>query len=290
MTTSKFSAEADVRKDKMLYHIAIPFSWIYNKTHGKGFFMGTYVNPKNVSMQSAVNSEIYQDKTGLLKILNKSLCTEKRWFAVSRARRFGKSMAAGMIDAYYSRGCDSKELFSPFEIAKDPDFETYLNQFNVLHFDVATYFNSAKKPEDIMPKMDAALLRSMKEEFPFLTEMDPQDTAEAIALAYEKDGHQFVIIIDEYDCIIRDAPENETLILDYLKWLRGFFKTEESKQFLALGYITGILPIKKVKGESALNNFTEYTMTDPKELRPYFGFSEEEILDLCKRYHRTQEP
>ena len=93
-----------------------------------------------------------------------------------------------------------------------------------------------------------------------------------------------MVIIDEYDCIVRDAPENEELIKQYLKYLRGFFKTEESKQFLALGYITGILPIKKVNGESALNNFTEYTMTEPGKLQSYFGFTQSEVEKLCERY------
>ncbi len=234
--------------------------------------MGTYVNPRSESMQSAVRSEIYVDKTGLLKVLNKNLGTEKRYFSVSRARRFGKSMAAGMIDACYSRECDSRELFSPYEIAKDPDFEKYLNKYNVLHFDVATYFNSAKKPEDIIPNLDKALLQSVIEEFPFLKKLKPENTAQAVFRVYEKENIQFIVIIDEYDCIVRDAPDNEELIRDYLKYLRGLFKTEESKKFLALGYITGILPIKKVNGESALNNFMEYTMTDPKELQTYFGF------------------
>ncbi len=249
--------------------------------------MGTYVNPKNESMMSAVNSEIYVDKTGLLKILNKAIGTEKRFFAVSRARRFGKSMAAGMIDAYYSRGCDSKELFAPYEIAGDKDFEKYLNKYNVLHFDVATYFNSAKKPEDIIPDMESALLESMIEEFPFLKRLKPADTARAMYMVYERENVQFIIVIDEYDCIVRDDPDNEELIRQYLKYLRGFFKTEESKRFLALGYITGILPIKKMNGESALNNFTEYTMTDPGELQTFFGFTDDEVAELCGRYKRN---
>ena len=197
-----------------------------------------------------------------MSILNSALGGTKRYFAVSRARRFGKSMAAGMIDAYYSRGCDSKELFAPYVIAKDPEFGEHLNKYNVLHFDVATFFNTAKTPDDIISKMDRRLLREMIEEFPYLEKLKPEDTAEAIDLVFKNDGIRFIIIIDEYDCIVRDDPENSELIKNYLKYLRGYFKTEESKKFLALGYITGILPIKKVDGESALNNFSEYTMTD----------------------------
>ena len=106
----------------------------------------------------------------------------------------------------------------------------------------------------------------------------------AVEAVWKHDGIRFVIIIDEWECIIRDAKHDEELISYYLKYLRGFFKTEESKEFLALGYITGILPIKKFDGESAMNNFTEYTMISPKQLAPYFGFSDEEVQTLCREY------
>lgn len=251
--------------------------------------MGTYVNPNYDSFRSDTHSSIYVDKTGLLSILNSAIGGVKRYFAVSRARRFGKSMAAGMIDAYYSKGCDSKELFTPYAISKDPGFGKYLNKYNVLHFDVATFFNAAKTPDDIIPMMDRRLLREMIEEFPFLKTLKPEDTAEAIDMVFKKDGIRFVVIIDEYDCIIRDDPENTELIKNYLKYLRGFFKTEESKKFLALGYITGILPIKKVDGESALNNFSEYTMTDPGELVGYFGFTQAEVERECRSHNRNIE-
>lgn len=244
--------------------------------------MGTYVNPRSESMERAVNSRIYVDKTGMLRILNKSIGTEKCCFAISRARRFGKTMAAGMIDAYYSRGSDSKELFSQYEIASDQDFEKYLNKFNVIHFDVSSFLNKAKTAEEVISRMDDSLLKEMIEEFPYLSGMKPEDTPEAINYVYKKDQQKFVIIIDEYDCIIRDASENEELIRQYLGYLRGFFKTEEARQFLALGYITGILPIKKVDGESALNNFSEYTMTNPGEFVRYFGFTSDEVNQLCR--------
>lgn len=249
--------------------------------------MGTYVNPGNESFISAVSSDIYIDKTGMLEILNKGINTEKRYFAVSRARRFGKSMAAGMIDAYYSRGCDSRALFSKYEIAKKPDFETHLNKYNVLHFDVNSFFSSAKSNSEVIPLMDGRLLDEMMETFPYLNRSKCTDTAYAVNQVYKHDGIQFVIIIDEWECIVRNAKDDGKLISDYLNYLRGFFKTEESKRFLALGYITGILPIKKVKDESSLNNFREYTMIAPGSFLSYFGFNEKEIGDLCKRYSQT---
>lgn len=242
--------------------------------------MGIYLDPGNESFRSAISSDIYVDKTGLLEILNDRLGKEKRFFAVSRARRFGKSMVAGMIKAYYSIGCDSREIFAPYRIARSTDFEEHLNKYHVLHIDMATYLNAAGKDENPVDLMNDEVLKDFREAYPEL--MDGIKTLPKAAEAvWKKDGIRFVVIIDECECIIRDAKNDVDLITHYLKYLRGFFKTEESKEFLALGYITGILPIKKFDGESAMNNFIEYTMISPKQLAPYFGFSDQEVQDLC---------
>ncbi len=242
--------------------------------------MGLHVNPTNASFWSDVHSPIYVDKTGLLEKLNAMLFTSRRYVALSRARRFGKSMAAGMIDAYYSRGCDSRELFAPYEIAKTPGFEEHLNQYNVLHIDVAEYLNDGVVSETVK-RMDAKLLEEFQEEFPEYISASSNSTAAAMAEVYRKTEIRFIVIIDEWDCIIRDAKDDRKLIQEYLRYLRGFFKSETSKQFLALGYITGILPIKKYEGESAMNVFEEYTMVDSGELTPYFGFTQEEVERLA---------
>lgn len=85
--------------------------------------MGVYFNPDNGSFTEDKNSMIYVDKTGLLRFLNERLGTNSKCIAVSRARRFGKSHAAGMIDTYYSLGSDSMKLFEDTKIAFDPDYK-----------------------------------------------------------------------------------------------------------------------------------------------------------------------
>ena len=243
--------------------------------------MGMYVDPGNESFRSDIESDIYIDKTEMLSILNNNIGKSRRYYAVSRARRFGKSMVAGMIKAYYSLGCDSKEMFSAFKIADDPDFEVHLNQYHVLHFDMATFLNQARGDENPIDLMNDTILKDFREVYPAIVKDDIRTVPKAIEEVWKSDGRQFVIIIDEWECVIRDAKTDHKLIMDYLKYLRGFFKTEESKEFLALGYITGILPIKKFDGESAMNNFREYTMISPKQLAPYFGFSDEEVALMC---------
>ena len=88
--------------------------------------MGRFLNPGNKAFQKTLKSEIYVDKTMLLAYTNKVIGSDMACICNSRPRRFGKSITANMLTAYYSRGCNSKELFGKFEIAKDKDFEKYL--------------------------------------------------------------------------------------------------------------------------------------------------------------------
>lgn len=242
--------------------------------------MGIYFNPSNESFSCDKNSEIYVDKTGLLECLNRVLNSNKKYIAVSHARRFGKSHAAGMIDAYYSMGRDSGHLFDDTKIASCVDYKKYLNKFNVIHLDISSVWDFHK--EDLIEFIHERICIDLKKEF-----TEPLDyTADLYLLlyeVYERTNTPFVIIIDEWDCIIRNC-EDEKLVHQYLQFLHSIFKSEESKTFLALAYITGILPIKKIKNESALNNFSEYTMINSKKLTEFFGFTEDEVKALCMRY------
>ena len=242
--------------------------------------MGVYFNPSNGSFTRARNSQIFIDKTGLIEYLNKRLSTEENCVALSHARRFGKSHAAGMIDAYYSLGCDSANLFEDTEIAKCSDFKKYMNKYNVIHIDVSSFWDYYK--DNIVEKIVEYIYKDFKKEFG--DELDYQENIGYVLMSiYQNTNIPFVIIIDEWDCVIRNSNDKE-LVHKYLQFLHSLFKSEESKSFLALAYITGILPIKKIKDESALNNFREYTMLDSYPITEYYGFTEEEVRDLCKEH------
>ena len=242
--------------------------------------MGVYFNPSNDSYKRARNSQIFIDKTGLLGILNKRISTENNCIALSHARRFGKSHAAGMIDAYYSRGCDSSPLFDDTRIAKNTDYKKYMNQYNVIHLDISSAWDFHKV--DLVEFIHERVCEDLKKVFD-----DTLDYSKELYLLfndiYERTAISFIIIIDEWDCVIRNSEDQE-LIHRYLQFLHSLFKSEESKSFLALAYITGILPIKKIKDESALNNFEEFTMITSAPITEYFGFTEEEVRNLCKEY------
>lgn len=120
--------------------------------------MGTYLNPDNSKFQESINSDIYVDKTGLITYTNSVIHTQQKCICVSRPRRFGKSMAANMLSAYYSRGCDSKELFQNLEIAEDAQFETYLNQYDVIFLNVQEFLSQSKNIDEMISLIRRSVL------------------------------------------------------------------------------------------------------------------------------------
>ncbi len=247
--------------------------------------MGVYFNPGNESYRRARNSSIFIDKSGLLDFLNKRISTENNCIAVSHARRFGKSHAAGMVDAYYSLGSESSNLFDDTQIANCEDYRKHMNKYNVIHIDVSSFWDSYK--DNISEKITEYIVNDIK--LVYGEKIDYQKKINLILMNVYQISHiPFVIIFDEWDCVVRNS-EDEELVHRYLQFLHSLFKSEESKAFLALAYITGILPIKKIKDESALNNFREYTMLDSYPITEYYGFTENEVKELCKQYDMDYE-
>lgn len=265
--------------NRMLYKFSF-CNYIINKTSGGELIMGIYFNPSNASFRQARNSMVYVDKTNLLNFLNRRLFTEDKCIALSHSRRFGKSHAAGMIDAYYSLGCDSTKLFENTKLASNADYKKHMNKYNVIHLDISSFWDDFK--DNIIKKIQEYILDECKKEFKDKIDFTKKFNVVLMSI-YDITNIPFVIIIDEWDCIIRNSHD-ENLIHKYLQFLHSLFKSEESKSFLALAYITGILPIKKIKDESALNNFREYTMLKSKPITEYYGFTEDEVKNLCKQY------
>lgn len=249
--------------------------------------MGKFVNPDNSAFQDAVVSKIYVDKTRMLGFTNEVLGTQQKFICNSRPRRFGKSMAANMLAAYYSKGCDSKELFAGLEIAKHADYEKHLNKYDVIHFDVQWCQMMVASAEETVSFISKNVLKELREIYGDVISADTNMVADALADINTATGNKFVIIIDEWDVLIRDESTNKAVQEEYINFLRGLFKGIEPTKYIALAYMTGILPIKKYKTQSALNNFDEYTMLDPSLLAPYVGFTEDEVKDLCKAYNKN---
>ena len=246
---------------------------------GKENSMGIYVNPGNTVYRRALKNQIYIDKTELIRHTNSRIGSYDQYMCVSRPRRFGKSMAADMLVAYYSRGCDSKELFAGKKIESDPSFQEHLNKYNVIRIDVQQYIKRYEDVSEFLGEIQKSVLEELAEEFGTHCRLHAKmGLSEALNRIFTKTGSGFVFIIDEWDCVFRMLQDREDLQKQYLDFLRSLFK---GSVYTELVYMTGILPIKKYGDQSAVNMFEEFSMTDPKDLSCYFGFTEEEVMAEC---------
>ncbi len=261
--------------------------------------MGTYINKGNSEFRDIVNGE-YVDKTSLIPLINATLNSECRYSCVTRCRRFGKSMAAKMLCAYYDKSCDSRELFVGLKAEQDRTFGTYLNKYNVLYLDVTSFTARPEFRTNIVRVIQEKIISELKSVFPDVTYEGNSDLMDTLAAIHNATGEKFFFIIDEWDAICREFPGRQrmkgdpetvapTIMDEYVMLLRRLFKTQDSDRVFAGAYLTGILPMKKYNTESALNNFNEYSMIDPAYLDSCFGFTEEEVLSLAREHDVSME-
>lgn len=242
--------------------------------------MGIYLNPDNEGFWEAVRSEIYVDKTGLIACTNKLMNTKQKYICVSRPRRFGKSMTLEMLVAYYSCGCDSRDLFKGCKIESNETFEKHLNKYDVIYLNMQQFLIRAKK-QDVTEYLERVVIADIRKVYGELFSEEETILAAVLEQIYSETKRKFIFLVDEWDCVMRERQESETLQKQYLDFLRDLLKDQP---YVALAYMTGILPVKKYGLHSALNMFTEYSMTDQKALEEYTGFTEEEVKELCVRF------
>ncbi len=239
--------------------------------------MGQFIDRENYGFRSAINSD-FVDKSGLLNILNRNLGTENRFMCISRPRRFGKSVAAEMAYAYYDRKSDSRNLFEGLEITKSPDYEKHLNKYPTIFIDWNTFANVPD--EDKLKEAQKSIIADLKQSYDILEEKN--SLSKALAEINLKTGDRFILIIDEWDMLVRDVTQE--IQDEYVDFLRSMFKSADAKKTFLLVYMTGILPIIKIKTQSALNNFREYSIISPADTDKYYGFTEDEVKTLCESH------
>ncbi len=242
--------------------------------------MGIYLNPGNISFAKTVRSQVYVDKTGLIAHTNDYINTRDQYLCISRPRRFGKSMTLEMLAAYYSRGCDSRALFSGFKIAQHKDFEKHLNQYDVIYLNMQQFLIEAGA-QDVIKYIEQEVLRELRKGYGKYLDREGIRFAAALREIFSETGRQFIFLIDEWDCVMRERQESEAMQKQYLDFLRNLLKDQP---YVALAYVTGILPVKKYGLHSALNMFWEYSMTDQSLFEEYTGFTESEVKALCEQF------
>lgn len=243
--------------------------------------MGMYLNIGNAGFQS-IRKGLYVDKTGLISFINSTLGTKDKLTCVSRPRRFGKSFATQMLCAYYDKSCDSRELFSDLEIAADPDYETFLNKYDVIYLDITWFISTERNVKNTVSYLQEQVIEELYSIYPSVEKESSLPVM--LARISEMTGHRFIIIIDEWDALFGEAKDDTDLQKEYLQLLRGLFKSSLTDKMIEAAYMTGILPIKKYGTQSALTDFREYTMLQPKKLAKYVGFTEDEVKNLCLQY------
>lgn len=246
--------------------------------------MGVYLNPGNAGFRSVRNG-LYVDKSELIDYVNSTLDTPRRLTCVSRPRRFGKSFAAKMLSAYYDNGCDSSELFKNLKISEKPSFAKHLNKYDVLYLDITWFISNAEAIGNTVRELQDDVIEELREIYPSGIKKGVKSLPKALSQIHALTGKSFVIIIDEWDALFREAKENIKVQKDYIQLLRGLFKSNQTEKMVKAAYMTGILPIKKYGTQSALTDFKEFTMLEPGPVAEYVGFTEREVKELCVKYN-----
>lgn len=268
--------------------------------------MGTYINKGNLAFKKILNSN-YVDKSSFIAVVNSTIDSERQYICATRCRRFGKSMMAKMLCAYYDKSCDSRKLFEGLKIStmpnKDnegnvlfPSFEEYLNKFNVIYLDVTDFTTQPEYKGKLVKSMQKEIMEEVKQTFPDVSYKENSDLMGCLQSVYNQKRERFYFIIDEWDAICRefperrkfkDSPENiePTEMDEYVKFLRRLFKSSASAEVFVGAYLTGILPMIKFNTESALNNFDEYSMVQPFIAAGSFGFTRDEVKVLCEKHN-----
>lgn len=250
--------------------------------------MGRFLNPGNELFKESINSEIYVDKTDILEFLNRQINTRSKYICVSRPRRFGKSMTADMIAAYYDIGCDSQALFDGLKISSFESYKKHLNRHYVISLDIQWFRSNALcegNINNILTDIQNSVIAELREHFDEYMDKKERSLPDVLSHINDRSGIKFIVVIDEWDCLFREEKLDTKLQDMYINLLRGLFKGNLADKFISLAYITGILPIKKYGVESALNNFREYTMINPGRMSKYIGFTENEVKTLCNKYN-----
>ena len=272
--------------------------------------MGSILNPGNdnsfINLLKARDTRVFVDKTDFLEKTNALFNTDGKLLAVTRPRRFGKTVTAHMLSAYYSKGYAGQNIFDKLEIANRASFAEHLNKHDVIYIDMNTidglfdgYSNKKQKVEgvnDLVDYFEYSIIKELKSSDIFskcLEKHQIENTGllETLLAITQDLNTKFIFIMDEWDLVYREYCNDEALQKKFIKLLKNLFKADGGQDCFALAYLTGILPIKKYNSQSALNGFDEYNMLSPGDYAPYFGFTEDEIAKIvespnCKVSHQ----
>lgn len=251
--------------------------------------MGIYLNSKSAYTlyKSETEKPYFVDKSQMLKELFPLVQTGNNHICITRPRRFGKTVMANMIAAFFSKACDAHDIFQTLKISQAEEYDKYMNQFPVIHISFNESGRRCNSYEQYIDQIEKRLMKDLKKEFPEVEINEEDGAAETLLELYaEDDNAQFVFVLDEWDFIFHQNFITENDKRDYLTFLRNLLK---DRPYVRLAYMTGILPITKYSSGSELNMFSEFTMASEERFSEYFGFTEKEVDLLFLRYQEQEE-
>ncbi len=268
--------------------------------------MGYLLNSKTpLSLYgSEVDSDYFVDKSLLLKELFPLVDAGNKHICITRPRRFGKSIMAAMVAAFFGKGEDSSAVFDSLKIAKNKtdkksvtsgehlvqkktvDYKKYMNQYNVIYINFIPYANRSENYIDFITAITELLQDDIRDSFPDIRFRKSGTLFQDLAAVFMQTGEKFIIVMDEWDCIFHKDYISNNDRKDFISWLATLTK---DTGYVALTYMTGVLPITKYSSGSTINNFAEYTMAVQPKYSEYFGFSDAEVDMLYRRYLKIED-
>jgi len=243
--------------------------------------MGHYINPTNRGFKLSANSENYIDKTEFIQSTNEIIDTDHRYLCITRPPGFGKTMVANMLNAYYGDSDDGKQIFKNLAISNHKSFEKHINKYNTLYLNMQEFLFKTYSMNELLHLIDEKLLDEIFSAHTSVNVQNEDDLIDCFKDIYSVTKKPFVIIIDNWDCPLARYTDVEEQF-KYLDFLALLLKDQP---YVALAYLTGIMPMKKFGMHPSLNIFTQNSVVNPNKLSKYFGFSEDEIAALSVDYN-----
>lgn len=245
--------------------------------------MGTYLN--SITPYTLYKSEslspYFVDKTLMLRELFPYVSAGNRHICITRPRRFGKTIMANMISSFFQKASDSSDVFDSLTISQVDDYRRYKNQYNVIRIDFSKMPRNCDSYTQYIERIEALLIEDVKEAFPQVKINEADAVGDVLESVFVQCGEKFIFVLDEWDFIFHRDFINEIDKEKYVAFLSNLLK---DRPYVVLSYMTGILPIAKYSSGSELNMFAEFTMVNSPMFGEYFGFTDDEVDDLYRRY------
>jgi len=245
--------------------------------------MGTYLN--SITPYTLYKSEslspYFVDKTLMLRELFPYVSAGNRHICITRPRRFGKTIMANMISSFFQKASDSSDVFDSLAISQVDDYRRYKNQYNVIRIDFSKMPRNCDSYTQYIERIEALLIEDVKEAFPQVKINEADAVGDILESVFVQCGEKFIFVLDEWDFIFHRDFINEIDKEKYVAFLSNLLK---DRPYVVLSYMTGILPIAKYSSGSELNMFAEFTMVNSPMFGEYFGFTDDEVDDLYRRY------